>query len=235
MKTPLAYIVILTGLLSCDSERIFQSDVEVLIDDKKKSTENILEQLEDFIEKHGKEGFEFENEIVGQFFKTHRDVSSFLDSLDNMDRSHRVEATYEFIDKTFDYFEIKHPYETSINENTPLNLIKLQIVDLENAYLREWETNVSHRFNNISAVIIPDKIDFAQTEKITGTVGFMAYSDDLKLVVRMNGKDIKVENGKGYFSVDPAELKEGQRHLKAEIIFSDTSYTTILPIYGYKQ
>jgi hypothetical protein len=228
MTRLIAFIIIVSGLFSCNSDRIFQSDIDKLIDNKKKSTEDILEQLEKFTRKHGKDGFEFQSRIVRDFSKTHRTVISFIDSLDNIDKLARAEATNAFIEKNLKKYIIKYPYEASLTENTPLDLIKFQLVDLENTYLREWEKNVSHSFNNIAATIIPDKIGFSETEKITGTVGFMAYSDDMKLKIKMNNKDIDVKNGKGYFSVDPNELKEGQGSLKAEIIFPDTIYTTVI-------
>jgi hypothetical protein len=228
MTRLITFIIVVIGLSSCNQDRIFQSDIEKLIHNKKKSTEDILGQLDGFIQKHGKDGFEFQNGIVKDFFKTHKIVMSFIDSLDNIDKRDRLEATNDFIEKNFKKYAIKYPYEVSLTKDTPLDVIKFEIVDLENGYLREWEENVSHRFNNVSATIIPDKIGFSDTEKITGTIGFMAYSDNLKLKIRMNEKDIEVKNGMGYFSIDPKELKEGQGILKAEIIFPDTIYTTTI-------
>lgn len=57
----------------------------------------------------------------------------------------------------------------------------------------------------------------------------MAYSDsmNLKMKIRLNDRDVEVKIGKGYFSVDPKELKVGQR-LRAEMIFPDTVYSTTI-------
>lgn len=71
-------ITIVTGLIGCNSDRIFESDVERLIDTKKKSTEEILGQLKKFIHQHGKGGFEFQNGIVNDFSKTHRCISPLI-------------------------------------------------------------------------------------------------------------------------------------------------------------
>jgi hypothetical protein len=62
----------------------------------------------------------------------------------------------------------------------------------------------------------------------------MAYSDNMKLKVKLNGRDIEVKNGKGYFSIDPKELMPEQRSIKAEVIFPDTVYATQILIDNVK-
>lgn len=229
MKKSFIYFVIITGLLSCNSETVLQSDIEVLIDNKKKSTEIILGQLQEFIQKHGREGFENQSKIVEDFSRSHENVISFLDSLDAIEKQHRHTVATRFIRETFHGYEIKYPYEESLTENTPIGIIKLQIVDVENTYLRKWEENVTYRFNKMTVAILPDKIEYHDTDKITGRVGFWGYSDELKLKIRMNEKDIEVKDGIGHFSIDPNDLK-GQENLEAQIIFPDTVYTTSILI-----
>jgi hypothetical protein len=158
MKRLIVCILMITGLMSCNPDRIFQSDIEKLIQNKTKSNEEILGQIDVFMQKHGKDGFEFQNGIATDFSTTHKKVILFLDSLDNIDKQDRFKIANDFIDGTFKKYTIKYPYELSLTEDTPPDLIKLQIVELENVYLREWEQNISHRFNNIAATIIPDKI-----------------------------------------------------------------------------
>jgi hypothetical protein len=229
MKKIFTYIIIATGLLSCNSERISQSDIELLIDNKKKSTEVILGQLQEFIQNHGREGFEAQNEIVEHFSSSHQKVISFLDSLEFLEQQNRHIAATDFIRETFSKYEMKYSYVESFTVNTPIDLIKLQIIDVENTYLREWEENVTYKLNKMTVAILPDKIDYLDTDKITGRVGFWAYSDELRLKIKMNKNDIEVKDGIGYFSIDPIDLK-GQENLEAQIIFPDTVYTASILI-----
>lgn len=229
MRKIVTYILIATGLLSCNAERISQGDIEVLINDKKKSTENILDDLQEFTRKHGREGFEYENDIVEHFSNSHQKVISFLDSLEFFDQQNRHIIAKDFIRETFSSYEIKYPAVESLSVNTPIDLIKLQIVDVENAYLREWEENVTFKFNKMTVAILPDRINYLDTDKISGRVGYWAYSDELRLKIKINNKDIEVKDGIGYFSIDPDDLK-GQDRLEAQIVFPDTVFTASIAI-----
>jgi|GEM_PF-2606093 len=229
MKKIITYIIIATGLLSCNAERISHRDIEVLINNKKKSSEVILGELQEFTRKHGRDGFEFENDIVEHFLNSHQKVISFLDSLEFLEQQNRHIIAMDFIGETFSSYEIKYPSVESFTVNTPIDLIKLQIVDVENTYLREWEENVTFKFNKMTVAILPDRINYLATDKITGRVGFWGYSDELKLKMKINNKDIEVKDGIGYFSIDPNNLK-GQKSIEAQIIFPDKVYTTSIAI-----
>ena len=223
-------IFLAIGLFACEQDKILPSDVDVIIANQVKSNEEIIKQMTAFIDKHGKDGFESSFEIVERFVKIHDDVKDFITSLEKMDKHRLARESNEFVKSAFSALPIEHPLTITLNEDTPASLIKLQIVNLENLYLRERGGQVSYSFNNFELVVIPDKIEFQKGENITGRMGLMGYADQMKRPMKMNGSEIEVREGLGFFSVAPSDLIEGQKSLKAEIIFRDTTFTSFLKL-----
>ena len=228
MYKQITIIVFAIGLYGCDQDRILTSDIDILIENQVKSNEDILNQMNSFIDKHGKEGFERSHEIVKDFVKIHEEVKKFNVSVDKIDKSKLPQASNEFVHQTFEGLTLEHPLTITLDENTPRSLIKLQILNLENLYLRERGGQVSFSFNNFELVVIPDKVNYKKDEMITGKIFLAGYSDELRRPMRLNGREIDVKAGKGLFSIEPKDLNGESKQLKAEMSFPDTTFTTYL-------
>src|SRR5690348_5557980 len=113
-------VFIIAGLISCNRDKISQKDVDLLVDERIKSNEKLLTEIQTFVKKYGREGLEFQNDVVRDFIKKHGQVVTFLDSLDGIEKDERPNATNEFIKNTFEKYSLKFPYKTSVTNNTPL-------------------------------------------------------------------------------------------------------------------
>ena len=233
MKKFLGSIIVSAGLIGCNSDKISNSDIQVLIDNKQKSIEDILARSKELVQKHGI--YEDQDELVEIMFDTHKKVLSFLDTLDNLNEAYIPYAAKGFINDTF------YPEEIPFTEDTPASLIKLHIVYLENERL-SWQADAiaqnetasglhesALRFIKVSLVVIPDKIGFNETEKLTGTVALMGWPAKMKQTIFVNDKEVEPTEGEGHFAIDPKELK-GQDSLRARIVLPDRTYSASIPI-----
>lgn len=228
MRTLIIILLTSFGLSSCSTDNVSKG-MENLIQNQIKSTEDILNDVNLSI-KHGREGFEGEYRVATDFIKIHERTTKFIDSLDGIDKKEVKGAVDNFIVSNWKKYPLEYPITISVSEDTPLSLIKLQIVNLENAYLREWENFLTFKFNRLDAYIIPNKISYKADGQITGDIGLMAYSDNMNLSIEINGQKVKCENGLGHFSIDQTKLPKGQNFVKAKIIFPDTVYTATLEL-----
>lgn len=231
MRTPtIILLIILLGLSACTNDNVSKSDIDGLIQNQIKSCEDILSNMNAFTDKHGRDGFEIQYEVSKHLTDIHKRTSEFMDSLDIINKNDLQNVVNNFISKTWGKYSLQYPIEISISKDSPISLLKLQIATLENTYLREWQNLGTFRLNRYSAFIIPDKITYKSNEIITGDIGLMAYSDEMKLNIKINGQEIECKNGIGHFSVDPSSLTKGQNFLKADIIFPDTVYTKTIEL-----
>ena len=228
-KTILTTSILSVLFIACNPDKIANNDIDQLIDVRKNNNENLLREMNQFIDKHGHKIYRMESDITKGFTKIHQEVLQFLDSLDAIEKQNRSSQANEFINKTFKMYKLEYPHDLLITDYTPVSLIKLQILDIENIYLREWRTSVTHKFTNTKAVIIPDQITFDKNSSISGTVGFVAFSETLKPRMRLNNKDIEVENGVGHFNINKDEIQR-LKVIDLEIIFPDTLYQTSIKI-----
>lgn len=229
-STPtIAFLILTLGLSAC-KDNVSKKDIDLLIQNQIKSSEDILVTMNEFADRHGKDGFEIQYEVAKQLTKNHQSTTKFMDSLDTINKNDLLNVVTNFIQKTWDKNTLQYPVELSISKDTPIDVIKLQIASLENTYVREWQNIGTFRLNRYEAFIIPDKISYKSNEKITGDIGLMAYSDEMKLNLKINGQEIECKNGIGHFSIDPKSLAKGQNFLKADIVFPDTVYTKTIEL-----
>jgi hypothetical protein len=229
MKKLFLILSIATCLTGCVRDQVSRSEIEKLISATQKSNDKILAKMQDTAAKYGKAGDEWSNEIIVTFSKNHRRIQSFLDSLNSIDKASRAPAAHQLIHSTLEKFSVDYPYEATIAEETPLDLIILQIVEQENVYLRQWQTVSAYKFNAFETTIMLDKVKFKPDENITGTMSLMGYSEERLPTMRLNGKILDVKAGKAHFSLTPSELA-GRDSLKAEVVFPGTVFTKSIPV-----
>lgn len=225
MKTIIVIACVAFVLVSCDQKSIPKSEINLLINNQVKENEEILKTMNEFIETHGQKGFEGQFQLVNDFQNTHDEIISFMQLIDSIEDKNLSTASSNFIQETFAW-ESSIPKSVMITETTSRELIKLQLINLENLLLREYKDGANFRFNAMEAVIIPDKINFENDEPITGTISMMAYSTELEIKAKVNGADV-MGSGKVPFKIDQVSVK-GQDKLTLEILFPNKVYTSSL-------
>lgn len=228
MKTTIAFVCAGLIFFGCDDNKVLKSEIDKLISSQVKANEDIINEMNSFLEKHGKEGFKGQFELTETFKKMHSNVISFFDSLDTMEDRDISSVSTEFIRETLHLYQISTPQPVLITDTTPRELIKLQIVNIENFVLREYKDGINFRFNNMEAVIIPDKINFESDEPITGTISIMGYSTEMEINAKVNGLDVK-GSGKVPFKVDPSSFKDKQK-LTVEVLFPNKVYNVSIDL-----
>lgn len=226
MKTAFTLFISIV-LFGCNNNAL-KSEVDLLTANQLKHNEEMLLEMNSFIEEHGKEGFGSQFQLVENFQTKHDSLLSFLKFLDSGNEKNLSSVSNEFYREIFSGYEISNTYPISITESTPRELIKLQLVSIENLVLREYKDGVSFRFNKMEAVIVPDKLNFKNNETITGTISMMAYSSDLEINAKINGIDIKGV-GRVHFKIDPKSGKD-QEELIVEVLFPNRVYKTSMDV-----
>lgn len=230
MKAIPALVILSLCLISCGvhTDANYNSEVKILIDNQIKSNEAMLNKMNDFINQHGKGGFENEFKLASTFTKIHLDIIDYLKSVDTIRVENLPKTTNDFIDKTFSSYALTFPLTLSVTEDTPPELIKLQLAILENLFLREYEDGITFKFDKMEAVIVPDKINFKKNESITGTISMRAYSSALEIRAKINGTEVK-GFGNVPFKIEPAALK-AQQKLAVEVFFPNTVYKSTIDL-----
>lgn len=178
----------------------------------------------------------WEVEMREEIDKFHKDVNSFIDSVDTIEPQILKSRVSKFIDRTFKRYNIRYPVNLDLVGSSP-EILKIQLASIEGGYLRDSDIFYKEgfvRFDSISTIIVPDKYSYERDEQITGFIAFAAYTNNIdqfnSAIVKLNNKSVPLNKGRAYFNLSPAELglspEQDNLELSGQIILDNFSYSS---------
>jgi len=204
MKSFLLLALACSLLFECSNKKIDVTDVERLIDAELTENENILSDID------WNANGSMEKKAYRIVSKRHKSLLIFFDSLSHVER-YAYKRSVSFYKRNFNDFRDGNNYanKLNINEKTPVELIKLMLLQAENRYLLNWKDVVTLRFDKIEAVITTNKTIYKKGEQVEGTVFLASYTeqDTLGYELKLNGKNLVVKKGKDILLSRPENLR----------------------------
>jgi hypothetical protein len=205
MSSSPAKVLFLTLIVfsGCNYERVYLSDIDKIIDRRSADNAAILDKISYDVKIRNSKS----DSIIFKLSRLHQNVINFFDSLDQINDQDLPRKYNHFVKREFPKLNYDRVYIPSIDvdHDTPPSLVKLQLAELENIYLRNWEYwtgSLIVEFNALAPIILPDKLIFNKNESVTGKVTLASYSNDLVAKMKVNGRQLHTTDGFGYFTID---------------------------------
>jgi hypothetical protein len=227
------YIVILvcgTLMIGCSYEKVFNSDIDKFLAAQLQNNRLEIDQVKNDLKDLKIDTLRRNVALVGRLELLHKQLLTFSDSLDSLDKRYIKEAAMKFIDNTFDDLDSFNEAAFEVDENTPRQLVKLHLAMLESHFISQHRFRYDYNdssvpFDHFAIAIVPSKTTYKQGENITGELIFCIQADFKALskvmkAVKINGQIVAPGDNGWQFEI-PSGLNAGEHQLSSEAIMSD--------------